>query len=119
MTSTGWIALGGGLLLAMALSSALDPPPPISIASIYLGAGMLVGPWGLGLLKIDLSEPSHWLERFTELAVVLSLFVGGLRLRLPLQDPAWRAAWRLASIVMLASIVGVALIAWLALNRPS
>ena len=118
MTPTGWIALGGGLLLVMALSSAWIRHLPISIASIYLGAGILLGPWGFGLLKLDLSEPSLWLERFTELAVVLSLFVGGLRLRLPLHDPAWRAAWRLASIVMLASIVGVALIAWLALGLP-
>jgi sodium/hydrogen antiporter len=118
MTSTGWIALAGGLLLAMALSSAWIRRLPISIASIYLGAGILVGPWGLGLLTIDLTEPSHWLERFAEMAVVLSLFVGGLRLRLPPQDPAWRAAWRLASIAMLASIVGVALIAWLALGLP-
>ncbi len=76
----------------MAPSSAWIRRLPISVASIYLGAGIPVGPWGLGLLRIDLSEPSHWLERFTELAVVLSLFVGGLRLRLPLQDRSNPAA---------------------------
>ncbi len=113
---TGWVALVGVLLLVMALSSAWIKRLPASTASIYLGVGILIGPWGFGLLQIDLSEPAPWLERFTELAVVLSLFVGGLRLRLPLRHPAWRAAWRLASIVMVASILGVALIACLAFD---
>ena len=118
MTFVGWMALGGALLLTMALSSAWIRRLPISTASIYLGAGILIGPWGYDLVRLDLSAPSPWFEHFTELAVVLSLFVGGLRLRLPLRDRAWRAAWRLASIVMVASILGVTLIAWLAFGVP-
>jgi NhaP-type Na+/H+ or K+/H+ antiporter len=43
--------------------------------------------------------------------VIVSLFVEGLKLRLPVRDPAWRAAFRLAGPVMLASILGVALVA--------
>ncbi|MEJ0037728.1 MAG: cation:proton antiporter [Gammaproteobacteria bacterium] len=118
MTFTAWIAVSGALLLIMALSSAWMRRLPVSTASIYLGIGILMGPWGFAVLRLDLSRPSPWLERFTEMAVVLSLFVGGLRLRLPLRHPAWRAAWRLASVVMLASILGTALIAWLALGIP-
>jgi sodium/hydrogen antiporter len=48
--------------------------------------------------------------------VIVALFVGGLKLRLPLRDPAWIAAYRLAGPVMLASIVGVALCAHLLLG---
>jgi NhaP-type Na+/H+ or K+/H+ antiporter len=118
MTFTAWIAVGGALLLVMALSSAWMRRLPLSTASIYLGVGILMGPWGFAVLQLDLGRPSPWLERFTEMAVVLSLFVGGLRLRLPLRDAAWRAAWRLASVVMLASILGTALIAWLLLGIP-
>jgi len=111
MSFTAWMAFTGALLLAMALSSAWIRRLPISTAAIYLGVGCLLGPWGFDLLRIDLSNGAVWLERLTEVAVILSLFVGGLRLRLPITDHAWRAAYRLASVLMLASIAGVALFA--------
>ena len=46
--------------------------------------------------------------------MIVALFVGGLKLRLPLRHPAWVAAYR--SPVMLASILGVALCAHLLLG---
>ena len=110
------MAVGGALLLTMALSSALIQRLPVSTAAIYLGVGCALGPWGLNVLRIDLSDSAPWIERLTEIAVILSLFIGGLRLRLPLRDVAWRAAFRLASVVMVASIAGVAVCAWLLLD---
>jgi NhaP-type Na+/H+ or K+/H+ antiporter len=116
MSFTAWMAAGGALLLTMALSSALIQRLPVSTAAIYLGVGCALGPWGFDLLRIDLNDSAPWVERLTEIAVVLSLFIGGLRLRLPLRHPAWRAAFRLASVVMIASIAGVAVCAWLLLD---
>ncbi|MDY6947066.1 MAG: cation:proton antiporter, partial [Pseudomonadota bacterium] len=116
MSFIAWMTAGGALLLTMAMLSALIRRLPISTAAIYLGVGCVIGPWGFGLLRIDLSDDAAWVERLTELAVILSLFIGGLRLRLPLLHSAWRAAFRLASIVMLACIAGVALCAWLILG---
>ena len=116
MSFTAWMAVGGALLLTMALSSALIQRLPVSTAAIYLGVGCALGPWGLNALRIDLSDSAPWIERLTEIAVILSLFIGGLRLRLPLRHVAWRAAFRLASVVMLASIAGVAVCAWLLLD---
>ena len=116
MSFDAWMALAGALLLTMALSSAVIQRLPVSTAAIYLGVGCLLGPWGFGLLRIDVSDSAVWIERLTEIAVVLSLFVGGLRLRLPLRDRAWRAAFRLASVVMIASIAGLAACAWLFLD---
>jgi NhaP-type Na+/H+ or K+/H+ antiporter len=107
MSFTGWLAIGGALLLTMALSSALIRRLPISSAAIYLCVGVALGPWGFDLLRIDLQQDAGWIERLTEIAVILALFVGGLRLRLPLRDRAWRASYRLASILMIATIVGV------------
>ena len=104
MGFNAWMAAGGALLLTMALSSALIQRLPVSTAAIYLGVGCAIGPWGFDLLRIDLNDSAPWIERLTEIAVVLSLFIGGLRLRLPLRHPAWRAAFRLASLVMIASI---------------
>jgi NhaP-type Na+/H+ or K+/H+ antiporter len=107
----GWMCLGGGLLLLMALSSASLRRLPVSTSAIYLGVGLAIGPLGFGWLRIDLRDATPWVERLTEVAVIVSLFVGGLKLRLPVWDPAWVAAFRLAGPVMLATILGVALVA--------
>lgn len=111
MTPLGWVALGGALLLLMALASAFLRRLPISTSAIYLAFGLAIGPFGFDLLRIDIRESYGWLEQLTEVAVVISLFVGGLKLRLPLRDLAWRAAFRLAGPVMLACIAAVALFA--------
>lgn len=116
MSFIGWMAIAGALLLAMSLSSVWIRRLPVSSAAIYLAVGCALGPWGFDLLRIDLRESAEWVERFTEIAVILALFIGGLRLRLPLRHPAWRAAYSLASVVMLGSIAGVALCAWLFLS---
>lgn len=116
MSFNGWVTLIGGLLLAMALSSARIRRLPISTAALYLGIGFLLGPWALGLIRIDVVAQAGVLERFTEIALVLSLFVGGLRLRLPWKDRAWRAAFRLASVVMILSIAGLAILGWQVLH---
>jgi NhaP-type Na+/H+ or K+/H+ antiporter len=112
------LALIGLLLLLLALSSAYVQRLPISTALIYLGIGLLLGPLGLGWLAVDLHTASPWLEHVTEIAVIVSLFVGGLRLRLPLRDPAWRAPIRLAGPVMLATIAGVTAFGHIALGLP-
>src|SRR3546814_3512637 len=45
-----------------------------------------------------------------EVAVLVSLFVSGLKLRMPLRHPAWKSAYVLAGPVMLACIGGVTLL---------
>ena len=116
MSFLGWMALGGLVLLLLALASAYLRNLPISTSTIYLALGVAIGPLGFGWLRIDLREAGPWFERLTEVAVIVALFVGGLKLRLPLQHPAWVAAYRLAGPVMLASILGVALGAHLLLG---
>lgn len=108
MNFLGWMALSGVLLLFMALSSAYLRRIPITTSSIYLALGVAVSPLWLNLISIDFIESKVWLEHLTEVAVIISLFVGGLKLRLPLKDRAWSAAYRLAAPVMLVSIAGVA-----------
>lgn len=116
MSFLGWMGVCGALLLVMALSSAYLRRLPVTTSVIYLLLGMAIGPAGLGWLRIDMREAAPWLERLTEVAVIVSLFVGGLKLRLSSRDPAWSAAYRLAGPVMLACILGVALFAHFALG---
>lgn len=113
------MALAGGLLLLMALLSAVIRRLPISTSVIYLVLGIAIGPFGLGWLHLDLRDATPWVERLAEVAVLMALFTGGLRLRLPLRDPAWTAARRLALPVMLASIGGVAAVMHLAFGLPT
>src|SRR5829696_224632 len=108
MTFLAWMGIVGGLLLFMALSSAYIRKLPITTSAIYLAFGLAVGPIGLGLVKIDFVEYRRLFEHLTEIAVIISLFVGGLKLRLPFRNPAWVAAFRLAAPVMVASIAAVA-----------
>ena len=119
MTFLGWMALAGGLLLLMALSSAYLRNLPISTSAIYLAFGLAIGPLGFGWLAIDLSDEVAWFERLTEVSVIVALFVGGLKLRLPLRDPAWVAAIRLGGPIMLVTIIGVAVFARLLLGMDT
>lgn len=117
MSVLGWTTVIGGLLLFMALTSSFVQRLPISTSFIYLIVGVMLGPLGVGLMSLNINQQRVWVETLTEFAVIVSLFVGGLRLRLSLRHPNWRAAVILAGPVMLLCIAGVAATAhlWLAL----
>lgn len=106
-----WMGLAGLLLLAMALAPPYLRRFSISTSSVYLLVGILAGPAATGLLILDVRAGQPWLEHLTEIAVIISLFIGGLKMRLPLRHPAWGAVFLLAVPGMLASIAGVALFA--------
>ncbi|MDQ3634369.1 MAG: sodium:proton antiporter [Acidobacteriota bacterium] len=111
MNFLAWMALVGGLLLLMALSASYLRQTPISTSFIYLIIGIAVSPLGFNVVAIDFEANKVFLEHLTEIAVIISLFVGGLKLRLPLKNKAWRAAFRLALPVMVFSIVCIAVFA--------
>jgi len=113
-----WIALAGALLLVMAFSATYFRHLPITSSAIYLGVGLLLGPVGFGAIAVDFSTKSTVIEHLTEIAVIISLFVGGLNLRLPLKAPEWRAVYRLAGPLMVATIGGVAVLAHYLLGFP-
>jgi NhaP-type Na+/H+ or K+/H+ antiporter len=118
LTFLHWTALAAGVLLVMALAASYVRYLPITSSLVYLALGVGLGPLGLGVVELDLVEAAPIVEHVTTIAVVIALFVGGLRLRLSLRDPAWRAAYVLAGPVMVASIAGLAAVAHLALGLP-
>jgi NhaP-type Na+/H+ or K+/H+ antiporter len=113
-----WLLAAGALLVLMAMVSGLLQRLPVASSLVYLGIGLGVGPIGLGWLDLDLRGHALWVERITELAVVASLFFGGLKLRLPLTHACWRSGYRLATLAMLLSIAGAAATAHLLLGLP-
>ena len=103
-----WMAVLGILLLILALASAYLRWLPVTTSLIYLGFGLLIGQLGVGLWEMEFIHIASWMEHLTEIAVLVSLFVSGLKLRMPLGHAAWKGAYILAGPVMLACIAGVA-----------
>jgi len=109
MTFTVWVAVLGAVLLTLALTSSYLRWMPVTTSAMCLVLGVAIGPMGLDVLKLDISDSSVWMEHLTEVAVVFSLFVSGLKLRLPLNDRTWRVAYGLAGPVMILCIGGLCL----------
>ncbi len=107
---TLWFLVVGGLFITMALAGSLLRRIPLSSAIIYLAIGFGLGPHGLTLLYLDFQRDAKILEILTEIAVIISLFTTGLKLRAPLNSRAWWPAFRLATIGMVISVGLVALV---------
>ena len=105
-----WFVVAGAVLTLMAMASTLLKRVPLSAAQVYLLVGIGIGPLGIGLLTLDPLAEAHVLERVTEVAVILSLFAAGLKLRMPLADGRWRLPLRLAVVSMVLTVSLVAAI---------
>src|ERR1043166_6360211 len=102
-----WYLIAGGVLLLMTLVGSLVQRLPLTTAMLYLGLGVLLGPAGGGMLEVDLQHHAALIEHITEVAVLISPFTAGLKLRLPFSDPQWRLALRLACTSMILTIGGL------------
>ena len=80
----------------------------------YLAAGIIIGPFGLGLIV----EPEHVLH-FAELGVVFLLFIIGLELQPSRLWVLRRMVFGLGASQVLISAVMIALLAWLAGVTPT
>ncbi len=113
-----WYLPLGVLLILMALFSASVERLPLTETLIYLGAAVLLGPYGFGLIFFDPQAHAVLLERLAELAVIVSLFTAGLKLRTPLRDDRWRIPLRLAFGSMTLTVGMVALVGVFLLGLP-
>jgi sodium/hydrogen antiporter len=118
MSFLQWMAVLGILLLLMALASTYVRWLPVTTSVLYLGFGLLIGQLGIGLWQIEFQDIASWMEHLTEVGVLVSLFVSGLKLRLRFGHPAWVGAYLLAGPVMLLCIGGVTLVAHFLLGLP-
>ena len=116
--TTVWFLIIGALLILMALASSVVKRLPLSTATLYLFIGVLLGPSGLGLIDLDPVRESSVLELATEVAVLVSLFSAGLKLRAPFSDMRWWLSGRLAVVAMLLTIALITLMGIFALGLP-
>src|SRR5688500_4731781 len=108
MNFTIWYVVVGSLLVAVALAGTMLKRLPLTTSLLYLLVGVGLGPWGLNLIRIDPVAQAELLERLTEVAVIVSLFTAGLKLRLPLRDRLWWLPVRLASVSMVITVARIA-----------
>lgn len=113
-----WYLVTGALLISMGLMESVLKRMPLSPAMCYLPVGYLLGPSGVGMVNVDASQHAGILTTATEIALLISLFTVGLKMRVSLRDPIWWLPLRLGFIAMVISVglltaVGV----WL-LNLP-
>ena len=103
-TETLWFLIVGGVLVFMGIAATTFRRLPVSAAMFYLAIGYALGPACLNLLHLDLVGDAHLLRIVTEIALLVSLFAIGLRLRVPVFDALWWLPLRLGVPAMLLTI---------------
>lgn len=118
MESTVWFLIIGAILIVMALAGTVVQRLPLSAGLVYLAIGIVLGPNVAGLLNLNPVLNSQTLELLTEIAVVLSLFSAGLKLRLSWRDPSWFLPIRLAFGSMVLTVGLIAAVGVIGLGLP-
>jgi sodium/hydrogen antiporter len=115
---TTWFLISGGLLLVVALVGSHFRRLPVTTAMFYLGVGLLVGPGAADLVDLHPIRDAELLEVISEIAVLISLFTTGLKMRAPLKTGLWSVPLRLASVSMLVTIGLIAVAGVFLLHLP-
>ena len=118
MKFEGWYLMLGGLMLLIAFLDTFVRRLPVTTTIVYLFVGVALGPLGFDLIRIDPVRDSAFLERITELAVIVSLFTAGLKLRAPLRHARWRIPTRLAFLSMALTVAMITSVGVLLLDLP-
>lgn len=109
-TDPRWFLAAGAILIAMALVGTRLRRLPLSSSMIYLAAGVALGPLGLAMIVLDPVAQAPAIELLSEVAVIVSLFTAGLKLRLPFRNRLWWLPVRLATISMTVTVGLLALV---------
>lgn len=113
-----WFLIIGLLLVGVAVSGTMLKRLPLTATMLYLGLGVVLGPIGFGLFAVDPLQSTTLLERAAEIAVIVSLFTTGLKLRVPLRDKLWWIPVRLAFVSMTITVGLVTLVGVYGLGLP-
>jgi NhaP-type Na+/H+ or K+/H+ antiporter len=104
MRETSWFLIVGAVLVFMGLAATTLRRLPVSAAMFYLAIGYVLGLPGIALLRLDMAADAHLVRTITEVALLVSLFAIGLRLRLGVLEKLWTVPLRLGFLAMLATI---------------
>lgn len=118
---TLWFVVVGFLLVSLASLRPLLNRLWITVPQIQLLCGLAIGPLLLDLFSLDWKEDAKLLEVLSEIAVIVSLYATGVKMREPLLSRTWLPPLLLASLTMVATILLVSLtgLFWLGLSLPA
>ncbi len=85
---------------------------PLSFPMVYVALGVVVFSLPLDLPSADPIAHGRFVERISELALIVALMGTGLKLDRPFGWAAWRPTWRLLAVAMPVTIVATALLGW-------
>ena len=105
-----WYLIIGVLFITMALSGSIFRRLPVTTSIVYLAIGLVLGTAGAGFITLDPVADAALIERVTEIAVIVSLFTCGLKLRIDWRDRRWMIPLRLALGSMVVTIALVAIV---------
>jgi NhaP-type Na+/H+ or K+/H+ antiporter len=122
VTATLWFVIVGALLLGMGATTGFIRRLPLTTAMIYFAVGYLMDPAGISFAALDPVLRPELLERISEIAVLVSLFTAGLKLRAPFGGPRpdrrWATPVRLATVSMVITVAAVTALAYWGLRLP-
>lgn len=111
-----WYITLGALLVIVTLTGTIIQRLPLTATIVYLLAGIIIGPLGFDLTRIDAFQRAGLIERLAEIGVIVSLFTTGLMLRLPFHYPHWKITGRLAFLSMAVTVCLVAAVGYFGLG---
>ncbi|MES2538230.1 MAG: cation:proton antiporter [Pseudomonadota bacterium] len=117
-TTIVWYVIVGALLISMGLMESVLHKLPLSPAMFYLPVGYALGPGGFGLIALDSTEHAPTLTVIAEIALLISLFTVGLKLRVSLSDRIWWLPVRLGLLAMVLTIGLLTLVGVYFLHLP-
>lgn len=118
MTNASWFVLIGTLLILMGLRTPILQRLRLTPSIIYLAIGVTLGPTILGVFHFNPLKQAHLLEVLAEIAVLVSLFIAGMKMPVPFKWREWRVPVRLAFISMTISVVLTAAFGYYVLALP-
>jgi NhaP-type Na+/H+ or K+/H+ antiporter len=118
MKAEFWFVVIGILLVMVAVSGTVLKRLPFTATMVYLALGAVLGPLGFAFFIVDPLTSAALLERAAEIAVIVSLFTTGLKLRIPLHDKLWWMPVHLAFVSMTITVGLVTLVAVYGLGLP-
>lgn len=113
-----WYLFFGTLLVLIAFMASAVKQWPLTTTMVYLFAGIVIGPLGIGVAAIHPLGDARLLEWAAELVVIVSLFTAGLKLRAPLKDGKWKVPVRLAFGSMALTVGLITLVGVFGLGLP-
>lgn len=118
LTNATWFVLIGSLLIIIGLRFPILQRLRLTPATVYLAIGVALGPSAFGAFHFNPLKQAHLLEVLTEIAVLLSLFIAGMKMPVPVRWRKWHVPVRLAFLSMAISVALTAAFGYYVLALP-